>query len=648
MVIEDVWIKSSQNVIKRRRANRPEFPLALPFDRLAANIADLVLFIPLVSVALALLRKQMVLSQLVGTEPQLHAYAVFYFLATIGIGSFYQFFFLSIAGATPGKFFFGLRVWDVWTRRRPHWLKLALRSVLWWVDLFTFLPLLALFSDSHRRPIHDRFADTVVVNQRDRNAGVPGAIESGLARGFFLAVICCCSFWILANSWDQYTRAGNFGVAFQRWAGGTPFCSEIDEASQDWPRQPNTAEHRLQVAMALFASGDVGEDCLDFEAEALIWHKDLTPEIKAFAYLAKAFSQMDQGSESNRYLDKVCKTSPNSDSCKVIDLIDHFQTEDALDARNDPSIELLSEVSHAYVKIWVIRYYYKSGRLEEIDTLLSDLALNGSLSKFLSEYRVKSLWRKGKVKAARSAFELSWESSHGAGNASLSWWLCDQEILRDCENAEASSCRIFESRYAEVKRSSLEVPANLTKFKRGECRGQKATVNLQRIPPELQAYLEQVNASGSVAQKVASLLHIAEHGQYSMKIRQDAALRALQIAETPSEMKSFIKFWLDMPGVKWPWYLVGEQLFQQLQVWRQFKDASKVADRLHAWRPSKTNSNRRVLSYFRRGAKRKAWTLLKRQRRRSRAPASEKELVRVVNELDRIFARKFENGRGRK
>ena len=112
MVIEDLGESFVQKPLSKK-IKKSSLALALPFDRLAALIADLVLFLPISSLVMAFFKKEMILIQLTGTEVQLHAYLLFYVFVFFILAFLYQSFFLILIGRSPGKYFFGLKILDI-------------------------------------------------------------------------------------------------------------------------------------------------------------------------------------------------------------------------------------------------------------------------------------------------------------------------------------------------------------------------------------------------------------------------------------------------------------------------------------------------------------------------------------------------------
>lgn len=604
----------------------PFFPLALPFDRLAANIADMILFVPLVSVALALLKKQIVLTQLLGTQPQLHAYFVFYGAAVVGLGWLYQVFFLTLTGTTPGKFFFGLRVIDVWTKRAPDWQKVIFRSVLWWLDVILILPLLALFFDSHRRPMHDRMADTVVVNLRNRSTGLPTLFESFFSKTLFCGMTLVMVLWAAAEVWGLYSRSNRFGLMVKSWVGGTSLCADVDRALRTWPAEISSDQGRLRVAMALFAAGATDAQCLDAEAESLIWKKQSATAEKALSYLAKAFSQMEGGANSDTYLDRVCEIDRVSEACAVTELMELFRK----DKKNGgpPAEPLMKKLTSEYGKIWAARYFYARGKMDALDGILAELSLNPSLSHFLSEFRIKSLWKKNEWRSAEAAFQIYWENGgrpDRSENASMDWWLCDRELLRGCENSLQPSCRVFEEKFKRAAKESFSLPVSLTLLRKKECEKRDgdlvSSTGGERFPPEFVAYVEQLKLPKTAAEKNKNLLQIVTLGHYSESVRRDAAYRMIRDAQNPSHLKELTQYWLKQEN-DGEWLGVGEMLFDRFVDLKDHASALRLSERLYELSPAEENARRKMLAHFHTGDKKMAWEFAKKLgRREKRQPA---------------------------
>ena len=134
-------------------------------------------------------------------------------------------------------------------------------------------------------------------------------------------------------------------------------------------------------------------------------------------------------------------------------------------------------------------------------------------------------------------------------------------------------------------------------------------------------------------------MRIALHRQYSIKIRQDAALRAIDFAENSKDINAVTQFLLKQDGFRWPWYVVSEKLFENLANWKAYKQAAKLSDKIQRWVPSEKNQRRRVYAHYRAGNSSHALQILKKSKRvQLRAPASILDQEVVLRRLENLSA----------
>jgi uncharacterized RDD family membrane protein YckC len=137
--------------------------LARPSDRLAAVIVDAIILMPMELLLSAPLKRWFTKSYITGFEPDFFMSIVGMTLVTVLAIVLYQALFHTWWGATPGKRLFGLRVEPMFADSQLSFWDYAFRSCVWIFEwLCLGLPLLAIFSNSKRRPLHDRLCDTIV------------------------------------------------------------------------------------------------------------------------------------------------------------------------------------------------------------------------------------------------------------------------------------------------------------------------------------------------------------------------------------------------------------------------------------------------------------------------------------------------------
>lgn len=155
------------------KGRQSSLPMAAPVDRLAAVIVDTIIFVPIASLLIAPFRRELDIAKLLDSE----ATALTHLATIVLIISLADILFKSLTialfGFSPGKYFFGLKVVQIWTGRKPHFSTSLLRSLVWWLDSVLLFPHLEIISNHRRRPLHDRVADTMVISPKLKGATPP-------------------------------------------------------------------------------------------------------------------------------------------------------------------------------------------------------------------------------------------------------------------------------------------------------------------------------------------------------------------------------------------------------------------------------------------------------------------------------------------
>ena len=192
MVIQD-WSTNRRASAQESRLDTSELPLRLarPLDRLAAAIIDVfILLVPLYILLSAPLKRWMMTSFILGSESDFLATIIAMVLLAMVILVVYQTGLHYFFGATIGKRVFDLRVVPLFHGEKLGFWDHCLRSGIWVLELVCLgLPWLSVFSNPKRRPLHDRFCDTVVVTRSPSGVSGPLYWERALVRGLFASLL---------------------------------------------------------------------------------------------------------------------------------------------------------------------------------------------------------------------------------------------------------------------------------------------------------------------------------------------------------------------------------------------------------------------------------------------------------------------------
>lgn len=642
MVIEDQSMPLSKKKSSRKTAE--EWPLASPVDRLAATVVDIVILLPLFSLALALVKKEITLAQLFGTNPEFHfLFVVYYVIAPVVIGIIYQTLFISILGATPGKYFFGLKVQDVWTHSNPHWQRSFLRGLLWWVDVLLFFPLVALFSDSKRRPIHDRLSDTIVLSKPTRAVQAPGKFETYLSRVFFTSLITFSGLYLLGQSPLFYELAAQRGIEFKDWVGGKGTCPAIDHAHSSWPEGVGK-DSRVKMALALFAAQEIDKNCLNAEADHYLWLKNKQESDRGVGYLAKAFAFIDDAEVSEEYLKKVCVDDQTSEACEMSRIFSLSSEENGGEI-NKKLAKVYQKQASIYAKIWSIRYYSRFGNIDKALELIDKVSPNPALSNFLSEYRVKSLWQNDQKDEAENSFKLYWENNGNNDGLHLANWLCYEEVVNSCSGAQSASCQVFGELIKSYPSLLEEATVSLMELRLAECRGSQISSQEKGFSQDIQVFVKAFDSEvWDKSEVFENLKSFAEDESQNLVLRIDAFLRVIDVSQSIKEIEQLLQTWSSLKKEdSWYWSKVGYRLVRKLHSLKSKESKSqalKVAHEIYKFRQkSKSALQQLVLLNFEQGDQKRAWHWLKKHQslEEQRRPASVDEWESVKSQLEKRF-----------
>lgn len=295
MVFPDLSVPSARPI----RKDTPDFAIASVSDRLIALILDFLIFSPVVSLFVASFLKQTRTFFLLSSSSQeafvaaaLLTGLVFFLVVLL------QAVFLFFWQATPGQLFLQLRVVSYpHPQRRLTLNQCFLRSFLWCTGfLLLALPFLEVASHPLRRAFHERASDTGVITLKRQADDGPHPMESRFIgswmRMSFLLLMLFVAIGFLQTYRDLL--AGHF-----RGSSGTALvenCQEIKDSDLK-------GSARLDAAFTLFLLEEISPDCLNKEADAVLWDNPVQAE--GLGYLAKYAAA--EGDEQDKYLAKVCE-----------------------------------------------------------------------------------------------------------------------------------------------------------------------------------------------------------------------------------------------------------------------------------------------------------------------------------------------------
>lgn len=436
MVIPDWTARRKPPVLQFEPESHQPLPerLARPLDRLAAVIIDIfILLVPIYVLLSAPFKRYMTASFILGAEAdfllQLTCMVALGLALIIAYQALLHYFFQ----ATFGKMLFDLRLKPMFGGEKLSLFSCVVRACIWVLEILTLgLPLLAVFSDSRRRTMHDRICDTVVVSTSKTAVNAPAPWERGLVRGFFAA---CLLFALmlaivnLGNLYDKFKAENKAAAMLDREDG------ECDAVTRNLNPHDDNPHARLQLAMSLYAAGLADRSCLESEIEL-----EMAEQIPvgAITYLAQAFVNADDAEVSNSYLDQVCDEASDSIECAMSKVVSRWSEEDW-----DAVEQLLNAApkGSGYLEVWAVRHFMKQARYADALKFLDGMEDHRELASFSLVQRVKALYNSYQESEASVALAQALPALTKEDGDDISSWMCAQELENGCGALKSLACK---------------------------------------------------------------------------------------------------------------------------------------------------------------------------------------------------------------
>lgn len=391
-------------------------------DRILAFFVDFLLLTPVWQLLLAPFSKKIELLMISAPE-SLEMFAL------IGVGAFfsllliivYQTVCLTLWGATPGKYFLKLRVVSLRGEgsEKLVWTQALLRSVVWCCELFAMgVPFLEVLSHHQRMPLHDRAAETGVKTLKVEWERGPHPLESHFVRQIIFVFTVFVVSWMFFGVGKIYRLAQDGGFKKDELVEEGYLCRRVSEDSSN----------RVDEALALFLMAEVSPDCVEREADFVLWSPGT--EKKDWAYLAKGILMQDQKSVAVGYFAKSCQHNPESEACIIAQRIQ--------DKANDSQFSWGSLTA----KVLQLESLERQGELDEVKTKVAQFP-SENFREPLVGYLLRALWSGHQLERARGIFEAQNLTADTESKKSLAAWMCLQELDIDCEKPQKTkSCEL--------------------------------------------------------------------------------------------------------------------------------------------------------------------------------------------------------------
>ena len=400
---------------------RPYAPIG---DRMLSLLVDLSLFSPIFSLCLSVLLKK--LQYRYYAQPDSTEFWALLGLVVLGYATltiFFQGLFWAVFGATPGQFFFQLRVVRVRDQKPPTLQMAWLRSLLFWIEcLCLAIPLLEIFSHPERRALHDRATETHLITLKKVGIGAPRPLE---VRAVGLVFTACLSFflvWSFATTNQLYRQIKNGQFKEAQLTEAEGLCSEVagrDEGS------------RVDEALGMYLAGQLSGECLTSEVELAFWKNE--PEDRAWASFASAVMNEKDKAVRTSYLEQTCQGQAGQ--WPVCGLAKWW----------NGHLGMVPEMENSWTRS--VLALQQAGFKRDLVTWekeLKNVPEDFDLTEFKQVQKIKLLWYQEQLDQARGGYDVLWPSLSSNSQKSLATEFCFSELTQECTEKSYSFCRDLE------------------------------------------------------------------------------------------------------------------------------------------------------------------------------------------------------------
>lgn len=449
-----------QDLSDKKSPNSQHFQIAPLADRLLAFVFDLVIFTPVFSFIMAGMFKHVELMYF--TSPQSMEFMILILVSVLFgliLAILFQTLFLIWMGATPGKYFFKIRVVSVSEpTKRLRFSQAFLRSSLWAFEFLCFgLPWLEVLSEGKRRPLHDRAAGTMTSTRKVQGDQGPHILETQFVRQLLVATSLLVLTWAIFAGGHFYKMAVHGGFKKTELEAEEYLCSSVTQSLE-------SHDVRIDKALALYLADEITEECLSSEADFVLWTpSDLE---KSWAYLAKGILKKYDSAQLEGYLQKTCDIDSEGIPCQ---LAQH---------EADPRNFKIPEGSETSRILQVIEDFEK-GKYAQAEKSFTNLGKVIGYETFAREGVVKSLWAQNKIERSKGAYANIVHQLMPPQKKELAAWICHEELDRQCGQEAIEACEDLKDEYRENKEPIKDSFVALALIREKECRHSTAVEYFQ-------------------------------------------------------------------------------------------------------------------------------------------------------------------------
>lgn len=265
-------------------------------DRIFSFVIDYLVISPFVMFTLYLVfNNGFVFAKNNPMAPENDFFYILMAVSFLALFSIVQLIFVEIWQATPGQYFLKIR-FEFEEVDSLSMVRLYFRQVLFWFSfLFLGIPFLSVLTNKRRRTFYDQVANVSVVTSKAEAVVFNFENEFKYWRALVATLTVFFIFLLSSFVWTNYKqivgRAGSFALLQEQKF----FCEGLESFEYG---------KRLEAAVALNLVNQLSDECLDREADFVLWKQKY--DNYSMAYYAKSLTTAEAEKET-KYLAKACE-----------------------------------------------------------------------------------------------------------------------------------------------------------------------------------------------------------------------------------------------------------------------------------------------------------------------------------------------------
>ena len=185
--------------------------------------------------------------------------------------------------ATPGQYFLKLKLND----EKPdglRFLRLLLRQLTFWLSIVLFgFSWLSVLAHAKQKTFYDRLSEFRVISLKKNQKYFSFEFETKYWQALAATFMVFLGVLFLAYGWQQHQNIKSASYTFDKMKKENYFCNELKSIH---------LKDRLQTVIALNLVGQIADECVDKEADFVLW-KSRDLEQRSLAYYAKSLTEKE-------------------------------------------------------------------------------------------------------------------------------------------------------------------------------------------------------------------------------------------------------------------------------------------------------------------------------------------------------------------